>query len=573
LPRSLSPNRVILAATVLALGIRLFTLTRPGFLTQSTEYDDGVYLGAAIRLTQGILPYRDFAYLQPPGIVLLMAPVGWLARSTSTVTAMMVARVLTAAASTACIPLVGLLVRYRGTLVTALSCGILAIYPADITSAHTLMLEPWLNLLCLLGANAAFRSGRLAPRPHQLALAGAAIGLAGTVKYWAAAPAAVLFIICLPHWRRTAAYLGGLCAGFLVPVAAFIHAAPGAFFRDTVIYQAVRVGARPPTALRLAHITGLIDILNYYGQVTLTAAGNSLFANSTTSDSAPARMHVWPYLAALLFAAFIASGCFLHRTQLEWFALATAVLALAAILSYSAFFYHYPAFPGPWLAILAGVTAGQFAAMLPRWYRASGVAVIALAMAAVCALQLTEVYRIKLPPGGAAFTSAIPAGACVFADQVSFLIAANRFTAAEPGCPVVIDSLATTLALTHGVSIQAGADHDLQAVAAWESIMSRAQYLWFSPNYELRIPRPPAFWTWVWKYYTRIVDVDGSVPGFGQLFVRRSLQDEAGRVLADHHRRGVGVPAGDAGHDRGVGDAQPVDAADLEVGADHGALV
>jgi glycosyl transferase family 87 len=531
--RSRTPSRtrvgsgvVIIVATALALGIRLFTVTRPGFLTQSTEYDDGVYLGAAIRLTQGILPYRDFAYLQPPGLMLLMAPVGWLARSTTTVTGMMVARLLTVAASTACIPLVGQLVRYRGALVTALSCGILAIYPPDINTAHTLMLEPWLNLLCLLGANAAFRSGRLAPRPRQLALAGAMIGLAGTVKYWAAAPAAVLLVVCLAdrelRWRRTGAYAGGVCAGFLIPVAWFIHVAPGAFFSDTIVYQAVRVGARPPTVLRLAHITGLIDILNYYGQVTLTAGGNSLFANSTTADSASGQLHVWPYLAALLFAALIAAGFLLRRTQLEWFAFATASLALAAILSYSAFFYHYPAFPAPWLAIIAGVTAGQFAGMLPRWFRAGAVAVIALVMAAVCALQLTEVAQIKLPTGGEAISSAIPAGACVFADQVALIIAANRFTATEPGCPVVIDSLATTLALTNGVSIQAGANSDLQAVTAWEKIMIRAQYLWFSPSYERRIPRPDVFWSWVWKYYTRIVPIDGTIPGFGQLFERRT---------------------------------------------------
>jgi hypothetical protein len=31
-----SPGFVIVAATVVALGVRLFTLSRPGFLTQST---------------------------------------------------------------------------------------------------------------------------------------------------------------------------------------------------------------------------------------------------------------------------------------------------------------------------------------------------------------------------------------------------------------------------------------------------------------------------------------------------------------------------------------------------------
>ena len=47
--RSMPPTGlVILAATVLALALRLFLLTRPGFLTSGTvEYDDGVYLGAA----------------------------------------------------------------------------------------------------------------------------------------------------------------------------------------------------------------------------------------------------------------------------------------------------------------------------------------------------------------------------------------------------------------------------------------------------------------------------------------------------------------------------------------------
>ena len=73
----------MLLATVLALAVRLFTLTRPGFLTGVSEYDDGVYLGAAIRLTQGAVPYRDFAFVQPPGILLLMTPAALVARMTS----------------------------------------------------------------------------------------------------------------------------------------------------------------------------------------------------------------------------------------------------------------------------------------------------------------------------------------------------------------------------------------------------------------------------------------------------------------------------------------------------------
>src|SRR5580658_7636590 len=199
----------MVAATIVALGVRLFTLTRPGFLTQSTEYDDGVYLGAAIRASQGVLPYRSFAFVQPPGILLLMAPAALFSRWVSTVAGLGLARMLTMAASTACVPLAGRLVRYRGTLVTALTCGFLAIYPPDVATAHTLLLEPWMNVLCLLGANFAFRDGRLAG-PRQLAYAVALIGFAGAVKYWAIAPAVVLLVVCLAsrelRWRRPAAY-------------------------------------------------------------------------------------------------------------------------------------------------------------------------------------------------------------------------------------------------------------------------------------------------------------------------------------------------------------------------------
>jgi hypothetical protein len=37
--------------------------------------DDGVYLGSAIELVHGILPYKDFTYLHPPGMPLLLSPV------------------------------------------------------------------------------------------------------------------------------------------------------------------------------------------------------------------------------------------------------------------------------------------------------------------------------------------------------------------------------------------------------------------------------------------------------------------------------------------------------------------
>ena len=146
-----------------------------------------------------------------------MTPAAAVAKVAGTAAAMSFARLLTVFASTACVPLAGNLVRHRGALVTAVTCGILAVYPDDIAAAHTLLLEPWMNLFCLIAASAAFSNGMLA-RPARLAWAGAALGVAGAVKFWAVVPGAVLLVLCLivgeQRTRRTLACLAGLVAGF-----------------------------------------------------------------------------------------------------------------------------------------------------------------------------------------------------------------------------------------------------------------------------------------------------------------------------------------------------------------------
>jgi alpha-1,2-mannosyltransferase len=524
-------------ATVVALGVRLFTLTRPGFLTQSTEYDDGVYLGAAIRMTQGVMPYHDFAFVQPPGILLLMTPAALFARVTSSTDGLALARVLTVLASTACVPLAGRLVRHRGTLVTALTCAIAAIYPSDIAAAHTLLLEPWMNLLCLLGANAAFSRGGLAAKPSRLAWAGVAIGFAGVVKFWAAAPALVILVICLLahdelRIKRTLAYLGGLIGAFVIPLLPFVAYGPMTFFRSTIVYQAARVGTYTPLSLRLAHITGLIDVLNIAGGLSLRAGSQSLYGQAVDADTAPAMPHVVPYVIMLVLVAVIGAGFYLGRRAIvatEWFALATAVIALAGILYYSAFFYHYPAFPGPWLAIVTGVALGQLCMRMHLTFRRVLIGVVAFGFACATVLQIAEVAPLTTPAGAAEFAKLIPPGACVVTDQVSLVISADRFSAAKPGCPVVIDALATTLVLTHGTSVQGGANNDHPAIAQWRKILSKAQYVWLSPNHWRRIPWPPYEARWfnehfkqIWPVTTKKFPNSTWVRGIGNLFERIS---------------------------------------------------
>src|SRR5450631_3629038 len=184
----ITPNRVIVAITMLGLALRFYYLSRPGFLFGVTEYDDGSYVGSAVRLVHGMLPYRDFVFVQPPGITLLMTPVALLARVIGTDWGLAVARIATMLAGAAGVALAGLLVRHRGVLAALIACGVVAVYPDSVASAHTLLVEPWLVLFCLAGAVAVFDGDQITDSRRRLIWGGAAFGFAGVVEAWAIIP-------------------------------------------------------------------------------------------------------------------------------------------------------------------------------------------------------------------------------------------------------------------------------------------------------------------------------------------------------------------------------------------------
>jgi hypothetical protein len=516
------PGKVMLIATALAVAIRLFTLLRSGCLTGVTEYDDGVYLGASLRLVEGVMPYKDFAFIQPPGILLLMGPVALVAKFTTTVTALALARILTATASAACVPLAGNLVRYRGTAVTVVTCGVLAVYPGDIATAHTLMLEPWMNLFCLLAVNAAFRDGHLA-RHGRLAWAGAALGFACAIKFWAAAPAAVLLVVCLTDRKdrmaRLRAYLLALSAGFLLPVLPFLASAPMTFIRSTISDQVARTGNSIFMGVRVANLTGLIDILNNHGVVSFDAGAHSMFvAGAMASLGNPSRLGWLAVPGIVSLTAMVAAGYvwqFSRRTKLEWLSLATAVLASAAILFSPAFYYHYSDFPAPWLALTLGFAAGALAR--GRALRAIAVPTFAVLLVFVAALQIREIFPLRQPTAEA-MARRIPPGSCLVTDDTSLAIAANRFADLPPGCPDIVDALAATMVLSNGVSVQGGAGHMPQVVEAWRSWLGKADYVWLSPISNRRIPWTPALSAWFSANFAKL-RMSGP-PSIGQLYIR-----------------------------------------------------
>ena len=397
---------VIAACAALALALRAYQLSRPGYLLGVTEYDDGALFGDALQFVSGVIPYRDFQMVQPPGSMLIMAPAALLGKVIGTAHGLAVARLLTVGADTANVVLLGLLVRHRGALTAGIACGLYAVCPDALVASHTFMLEPWLNLCCLLAALALFDGDRLvgtgtralpdaargaripdaaggagmpdaargarmadsARRPRlsdtaRLAGAGAAFGFGASVKIWALAPLAVAgLLLLIAAWRVSparrpasplalaaarlrpaAALAGGAVVGLGVPLLPFAVMAPVGLARGVLIGQLARnSGGHRDPVARLADMGGLRLLPG-------SPSGGTLLVVLVVVLIA---CYVWAHVAAGR-----------HPAWLDAYAAGAAIVVTVMFLWPRLYYSHYGAFAGPFLALAIALPIG----LLARW--------------------------------------------------------------------------------------------------------------------------------------------------------------------------------------------------------------
>jgi hypothetical protein len=465
---------IIAATSLIALALSVYQLTRPGMLFGLTEYDDGVYFGSAIRLIHGALPYRDFVLVHPPGFELLASPVAWLSRAIGTRDAMAALRLCMPLVAAVNVLLVGALLRHRGRLTTLVGAGLMAMFPAEVGATHTALLEPVLDLFCLLGALLVFRGETLGGR-RQLLLGGVAFGFAGTIKGWALIPVLVIAVLCLPQvWRRLAPFVCGVTIGFAVPTLPFVIAAPGAFYHDVVATQLVRIAGsgRIPLTTRFADLTG-----------------------------APSSFHGWLGVAlAIGFAAVVIAALTRSNgrpTTFQWFAVGSTV-GIAALLMLPAQFYgHYAAFIAPFLAIAVASAVGV---LVPAPLLRTGLAIAALGLIALTANHVRVIGGEHASDKALSIDAVIPAGACALADSPADLITADRFVSPSPGCgDNITDPYGTTI--SYGRSNPA-------TVAVWRHAFENSDYLVLYSLRNGRIPLVPSLRAYLDEHF-RLVPTDG----------------------------------------------------------------
>ena len=536
----LTPVNVVIAAmTLLALGLRLFYLTRPGYLLGVTEYDDGSYFGSAVRLVHGMLPYRDFVFVQPPGITLLMTPIALLARVTGTDWGLALARIATMLVGAAGVALAGLLVRHRGVLAALLACGVVAIYPDSVASAHTLLVEPWLVLFCLAGAVAVFDGDRITGSSRRLIWGGVAFGFAGVIEAWAIIPVLVIVLLGLRWPRRMAFYAGGVAAGFVIPVLPFAALAPRMFYKSVIVAQVGgRVNAaRMPLWYRLREMSG--------------------FAN----DPGVRHLYILAVIAGTI--AFVIVACVLASLltrrlppALEWFAYLTTAAVVGIFLWPAQFHYHFSGFLAPFIGLSIALPAARLVTAVQSRAAGAGAGAdadadagaegspagrsraegpgagqllswcaVALAVALIAAGTWSQAtFESKLYPSApvammAAGERLIPPGACVLADNSAYTLVANRFLSNVPGCPVIDDGTGANYALSNGRSALTGAGRVPAVAALWHSAFAHAQYVWLTSLSRLRIPWTPALTAYFHANFVRVPNHTHHL----RLYVRKGL--------------------------------------------------
>ena len=484
---------VVAVLTAVALTLRLYRL-RDGYAHGVLDYDGGVYFGSSLALSHGALPYRDFVFVHPPLITVLLTPFALLAKVIGTGQAMGLAKIATAVAGAAAVPLVARLLRGRPLPVVALAGALVAVDGDSVASSFTPLLEPWLVLFCLLGAVLVFphRDGVVAGG-RRLGWGGVLFGLACATKIWAVVPVLAVVLVCLVHRARVRRFVLGVAVG-LVPVLPFALAAPGAFVHQVIVSQVLRTPEeRTATEFRMLHLFGV----------------------SPANADLPTHAASWLYAGAIVLAALLAvvfAQTLRAGTALDRFAVLAALLVVAMLFVPGTFYWHYAAFASPFLAVAAAVSLTRVSRLLGR---VVGAGLLALALGHAAAIVALSAHATGTVDEHRRVDALVPAGACVVTNVGSTTIAADRYSSDRPGCPELVDPYGSVLALT-GRPPTLDPPRSRRLTQLWLDAYRRADFVHLIPRTYQTLPVDPSLRRYLRAHF-RVVGGDGL---YGTLYAR-----------------------------------------------------
>ncbi|PZR06975.1 MAG: hypothetical protein DI536_29340 [Archangium gephyra] len=293
------------------------------------DYDEGVYLSASRALASGLLPYRDFVFVHPPGVVLWLLPATWLTPDVMLLVAR-VASVLVGSLS------IVLLARVIGGL-PGLAAGLVWATRWEAMAADRgVFLEP---LMICAGLAALFMSQRRA-----WLVAGALLGLSFVFKSWGVFWA-LLLVLSAPDWKsRSRLIIGAVLTAAVVLAPFAVLAGFGSF-----IEQTLQVHLRRPPDGDLERLVRLREMF-----VSHSLAGTLLL------------IAVTPFM------------WFSPLRRLGFSALAVAALVVLALTTAAAYWNQYNSALACFVAVVIGVGLDGASRRLSNWVLLAAVVVAAV---------------------------------------------------------------------------------------------------------------------------------------------------------------------------------------------------
>ncbi len=316
-----------------AFGTRQMLIADAG-LDGLHAYDDGVYYAGAVAMAFGRMPYADYLFLHPPGILVALLPFAELGRLTSDSSGLATARVAFWVLGALNAALVTRIAARYGIVPAGIAGLLYALwYPARYAERIPL-LEPPGNTALLVALLLLTRTKRPVS-PLAQVLAGSVLGLSVCFKIWMVVPAAVivLWLATSTGWRAVLrVVLGGVGAAALL-VAPFLSAADE-MFRMVVLNQLGRPDADVTTVDRLMSLAGLTPLSQQLppaaGQLALLATGLVLVLAALAALRQPSgRLHV-ALLGSTLSVLFVSPSVFHHYGT---YAAVPLVLVVAAAIA------------------------------------------------------------------------------------------------------------------------------------------------------------------------------------------------------------------------------------------------
>jgi hypothetical protein len=408
---------VVVAIALFDLALRAEGIVTRQRALSTARFDEGIYSAAAGGLASGALPYRDFVFLHPPGLVLLLAPLAGLAHAVGSWSDFLVAArwfvVLVALANVVLVTRIAW--RWSGWLAGVVSGVLYASYlPAVHTEGHV-MLEPLVTFSVLVCALLWVESPLRARTNRRAALAGGMAAFAILIKLTGVVALVALLLVegVRAPWRQRflAAGAAAAVAGVvLLPV--LVLAGPSTVFDQVVVTQFRRPG-KDVGGGSLPRIVDRIDHLGSYGPFELGRLGRY---GGLMGAALAALLVVWAWRSNHGMGRFLA------------IAVATGAVAILTSPDYYDQ-YPVPVFAG--IAVLVGIAAAGVVNAIR--IRSRPVYPIAMASLALCLIagvghtvvSVTEDARRDITNPTALIADAAR-GKCISADLPQVLLALDR---------------------------------------------------------------------------------------------------------------------------------------------------